>query len=36
MEYKLTYTADENGFIPQGDHLPLSIVRLLEYHKAHG
>lgn len=35
---KLSYTADHNGFIPQGSHVPLipeAIIRSLEWNKAH-
>lgn len=42
VKYTVTYTADENGFIPHADHLPTpppvpaAILRSLEYKKSVG
>jgi hypothetical protein len=36
--YSVTYTADENGFLPRGEHvqqLSDAIARSIEYNKAH-
>ncbi|KAJ9574173.1 hypothetical protein L9F63_008429, partial [Diploptera punctata] len=41
VTYTITYTADENGFVPQGSHIPVAppvpeiIARSIEYNLAH-